>query len=72
MIVGAALVSQNAGPGIVADFEPPGVVKSLSGGSMTAENEHTVKLRSSNCNVLGSCGWEVFTKRFLLFPAAFL
>ena len=66
------LVSENAGPSIVADFEPPGVVKALSGGSMTAEDKDTVKLGSGNSNVLSSCWWEVFTLGFLLFPAAFL
>lgn len=72
LVVETSFIPKNAGECVVADFEPPSVIQSLSRGGMATENEHAIKLGRSNSNMLSSCRWEVFTLRFLLFPAAFL
>lgn len=47
LVDGNGLVTDTTRPAIVLNFEPPAVVKSLGGASVTAIDEHTVKFGCS-------------------------
>lgn len=72
LIRGNGLIAEHAGPAVVSDLEPPAVVKSLGGASMTAINEDTVKLWGSDGNVMGPGRWDLVTLRLFFLPTALL
>jgi hypothetical protein len=69
LVDGDSLIAINAGPRVVRDLEPPGVVQTLGGGGVATINEDTVVLGGSQRDVLSTGWWDLVASALLLLPS---
>jgi hypothetical protein len=72
LVVLNGFVAEGTGPGKVRNLEPPGVVKTDSGGGVTTIHEDAVTLLGGTGNVLGTGAGKLVTVTLLFLPTAFL